>query len=88
MTLSDVIGTVTVTLVAFGYDQIPDEMASGRPLNPAPRDREMLQGAPHPTIDPKMEVDPDTIPKAPLNQVPEENLLPGRPDFFQRKFDI
>ncbi len=88
MILSDIIGTVTVTLAAFGYNQDADEMGSGKPAHPAPRDRGMLQGAPNPTIDPKMEVDPNTIPKAPLNQVPEENLDPDRPDFFQRKFDI
>src|ERR1035437_3260751 len=73
--------------VAFGYDATADEMGSGIPINPAPKDQGILQQSPGGAGQP-MERDPALIPKAPLQQVPEENLDPNRPDFFKRQFDV
>lgn len=72
--------------VAFGYDRNLDENLTGVHPIPGPEHFPSVVKQPR-EGDPGMEVKPESIPKQPLQQVPEDQLLPERPNFYKRKFD-
>jgi hypothetical protein len=75
--------------MSLGYDPNVDEMTSGVDFDAITRRRALDQGMVRtpPASPDRLQVDPNTVPKQPLQQVPEDQLLPERPNFYQRQFN-
>lgn len=72
--------------MALGYDPTLDEGFSDvSKIAPMTSDPGLIH-VPENQLGATMERMPEGIPKAPLQQVPEDQLLPERPDFYRRQF--